>query len=122
MDDAIGALAGSVIGIVLLIALGGVILAGWLIYKFCELVLPPLFEWLGEVCDTASRRLDAWWRKVTFERRVRRATKDAARQIRETHSEHVAAIDELAVAYERKLPLTAGETAGVRSAVSAAVR
>lgn len=56
MDDLIEGLAGSVVGIVLVLALGAVIGAGWLLYKFCEIVLPPLFELLAHLCTQGWRR------------------------------------------------------------------
>ena len=123
MDDFIGALVGSVLGIALLLALGGVIAVGWLIYKFCELVLPPLFEALEEGCEAAERRISAWWREVTWKRRVMRLQNETIAAIDASRREQVALTRAALETVERQhLALTAGRTTAVRSADRVAVR
>lgn len=122
MDDFIGALVGTVFGIALLVAFGAVIAAGWLLFKFCELVMPPLFEAIGEGCDAAGRRIAAWWREVTWKRRTVRAHNETIRAIETTRREHVAMTRALIEAMETRPTPTATRTTAVRSAVRVAVQ
>ena len=126
MDDALGAfaagLASTVVGMVFILAIGAVIGACWLIYEFCELVLPPLFECLSEGCELLGRRIAAWWRDVTWRRRVIRAHNEAIREIEATCRDQVALCEQLLDVEVDWKALTAGETAAVRSAVRVAVR
>lgn len=122
MDDLIEALVGTVFGIVIVLAIGAVFGVGWLIYKFCELVLPPFFEWLEEACESGASRLEAWWREVTWKRRALRAQQETLREIDATRRETVARTYALVEALDREqIPTTAG-TAAVRVAVRSAVR
>jgi hypothetical protein len=123
MDDLIDGLVGSVVGIVLALAIGAIFLVGWLLYKFCELVLPPLCEALAEGCAWAARRISAWWREITWRRRVLRAHREAIQAIEATRREQVALTRAALDALERQqVGLTAARTAAVRSADRSAVR
>jgi hypothetical protein len=102
MDDLIGEMAGTVMGIALVIVFGVVIGAGWLPYKFCEFVLPPLWRALSKVCDAPGRELRAWWRNVTWEWHVAHAQRAAIRQIDATRAEHVRTCAEFVEALERQ--------------------
>jgi hypothetical protein len=119
MDDLIGAMVGSVVGIVLLVAVGAVIGAGWLLYKLCELVLPPLFEALDDACLAAEKRVRAWWREVTWRQRVVRAHNETIQQIEAVRCENVETV-RLIAAYlehvELELP-QASESVAVPAAV-----
>ena len=122
MDDLIEALVGTVFGIVIVVAVGAVIGAGWLLFKFCELVLPPLFEALGQGCDAAEKRIAAWWREVTWKRRTLRAHNETIRAIETTRREQVALTRALIEALEAQPIPTATRTTAVRSAVRVAVQ
>jgi hypothetical protein len=123
MDDLIEALVGSVVGIVFALAIGAIFLAGWLIYKFCELVLPPLFEALAEGCAAAERRIAAWWRELTWKRRMVRAHNETIRAIDKVRQEQVGRARAAVAAVERQqLALTAGRTTGGTAAVRSADR
>jgi hypothetical protein len=117
MDDLIEGLVGSVFGIVLLLALGAVFGAGWLLYKFCEVVLPPLFELLADLCTQGWRRLAAWYRAVTWKRRMVRAHDEAIREIAATRRQQVALCQAAVEALESMEMPTASQTAAVRVAV-----
>ena len=107
MDDLIEALVGTIFGLVLVVAIGAVIGAGWLLYKLCELALPPLFEALDDLCLAAERRVRRWWRDVTWRQRVVRAHNDTIQQIETVRRENVETV-RLIAAYvehvERELP------------------
>ena len=124
MDDALGALAAglasTVVGIVFLLAIAGVIGACWLIYKFCEVVLPPLLEALYEGCALVAGGIAAWWRRVTWKRRIIRTHNEAIRQIEATCDENVALCERLLDAAADSEVVTAGETAAVTMAATVA--
>ena len=109
MDDLIEAMVGTIFGIVLVVAVGAVIGAGWLLYKLCELVLPPLFEALDDACLAAEKRVRAWWREVTWRRRAIRAHNETIQQIESVRRENVETV-RLIAAYlehvELELPHT----------------
>jgi hypothetical protein len=107
MDDLIEAMVSTIFGIVLLLAIGAVIGAGWLLYKLCELALPPLFAALHDLCLAAEKRIRAWWREVTWRRRAIRAHNETIQQIEAVRRENVETV-RLIAAYmehlERELP------------------
>ena len=127
MDDAldglVNACVGSLVGIVFALAIGAVVLAGWLIYKFCEAVLPPLVEALAEGCEVAAHHIAAWYREMTWKRRAIRAHNEAIRAIDAARREQVALTRAAIDAIERQQQLlTAGRTAAVRPVDRVAVR
>ena len=119
MDDFIVSVVGTIVGIVVLAAVGAVIGAGWLLYKLCELVLPPLFEALDDACLAAEKRVHAWWRDVTWRRRAIRAHNETIQHIESVRCENVETV-RLIAAYlehvELELP-QASESVAVPAAV-----
>jgi hypothetical protein len=107
MDDLIGAMVSTIFGVVLFLTIGAVIGAGWLLYKLCELILPPLFAALEEACLAAEKRVRAWWREITWRRRVMRAHNETIRQIETVRRENVETVRLIATYLEhveRELP------------------
>jgi hypothetical protein len=103
MDDLIEAMVGTIFGIVFLLVIG----AGWLIYKLCELILPLLFAALHDLYLAAEKRIRAWWREVTWRRRVVRAHNETIRQIETVRRENVETVRLIATYLEhveRELP------------------
>ncbi len=121
MDKLIEGLVGSVIGIAILLVFGAVIGVGWLLYKFCQLVLPPILEELGKGCAALGRAIRDWWREVILERDLQRIERDAVQQIDTIREEHVERFRQFVAAIEEQERLTAEETAAVESAVRTAV-
>ena len=114
---------GGLISAVFWLALAAVVGAGWLVYKFCKYVLMPFLDWLFEACVEGGRKLAAWWREVTWERRMIKAHDEAVREIDAVRREHVAQTYALVeVLEEMEQVRTADETAAVRLAVRSAVR
>jgi len=122
MDDLIEGLVGSILGIALALTIGLVVGAGWLLFKFCEAVLPPLCEWLGSAIDRGWRRAYTWWRNVTWRWRAKRAHRKALHEIGAARDGAVAQARMLVAELDRLEMPTADKTAAVRTAVRPAVR
>ena len=112
--------------LVLGVAFGGVLIlaaaAGVLLYLFCVHVLPPLMRGLGELAAEAESRMVAWWREVTWRRRMVRAHNEAIREIDAVRRENTAQLKQLVAELDRMELPTADRTTAVRSAVGLAVR
>ena len=105
MDDMPGELAASPVGLVFLL----IFLAGWLVYKLCAFILPPLWQLfceacvaMGRGCVAIGRLLYRWWLDVTWKWRVAHAERQAIRQIDATRAEHVRVVARFAKALERR--------------------
>lgn len=84
MDDLIEALIGTGFGIALVVAFGALFAAGWLLYKFFEVVLIPFCAWLIDQVEEGCRRLGVWHHERTWRQRMQC-----------THDETITAIDAL---------------------------
>jgi hypothetical protein len=111
MDDFIATVAGIAVMLPLILALGGFVLAGFLVYKLFELALVPLAK---ELCKAAAR----WYHEVTWKQRVLRNQNEALQAIDAVRHEQVELFRVRVEALERQHEaLTAGRTAAVRVAV-----
>jgi hypothetical protein len=101
-----------------LLALAVLCAAGWLLYKTVELVLIPLCTELLKQGKKAVRWLVAWYRELTWRRRMARVQKETIQAIDAVRRDRVAQARVAMEAIERQhLAVTASRTAAVREAV-----
>lgn len=118
MDDVIGGVVGSVVGLVLLLAFGAVIVAGWLVYQLVEWILVPFGAWLWREGVQGVDEFRAWYHELTWRRRMERTHREAIATLDVTRREHVVLAEATIVALEQQqCALTADRTAAVRGVV-----
>jgi hypothetical protein len=92
---------GLAVGLTVMLILGGLFLAGWLLYHLFVLVIIPLYVWLWQEEGRVPDLLSAWYREVTWQRRMTRIRDETLAAIDAVCQRHVAHVREMAEALDR---------------------
>jgi hypothetical protein len=87
---------GLAAGLTVMLILGGLFLASWLLYHLFALVIIPLCVWIWQEEGRVPELLSAWYREVTWQRRTMRIRDETLAAIDAVCQRHVARVREMA--------------------------
>jgi hypothetical protein len=76
--------------------------AVWLLYQFCAQVIIPLLGWLWREGEQGAEGLYAWYREVTWRRRMLRMHNETLDAIDAVRERQVALLQEMAEEWVRR--------------------